>query len=276
METATATLAGWEHPLAEATGIPLNVLAAIGSLVIGLLLALLLRRLTLSALRRFGHAIPEVGRPAGLREADLARTRTALGRLVFWLTITLAVMAATEQLGLPVLTAWISGVASYLPRVVVAVLVLVLGLAMARVAGRTAARLARRVGIADGARLGRVAEIAVYSITALVAIEALGIDITFIEVALLVVLAGALLGGALAFGGGARALVADILACHYIQRVYEVGHTLRIPGDEGTAVEGSLVRIVPPLVILETRDGEVSVPGSQLTSGRVTRTLPPS
>ena len=271
METTRPPLAGWEHPLAAMTGIPTNVLAAIGSLLIGCALAFLLRWLTVNALRRFASAIPEADRPAGLREADVARTRAALGRLVFWLTITLAVMAATEKLGLPVLTAWISGVASYLPRIVVAVLVGVLGVTIARVGGRTAARLADRAGLADDKRLGRVAELVVYSITALVAVDALGIDVTFIEVALLVVLAGALLGGALAFGGGARTLVSDILACHYVQRVYEVGQTLTIPSDGGAVTEGSLVRVVPPLVILETEAGEVSIPGSQITSGRVTR-----
>ena len=90
-------------------------------LVCGLAIALVLRGLT----RRL------VGRGARLMQGLYAkgggapsteRLERATGDAVYWLVIVCAVMAATEMLGLPVVTTWLSGVASFLPRVAAAVL----------------------------------------------------------------------------------------------------------------------------------------------------------
>jgi hypothetical protein len=215
---------------------------------------------------RLGGGLSRLSAGDALRDADLRRTARAVGRIVFWLVVALAVMGATERLGLPVVTAWLSGVANYLPRVLVAVLIVVAGLALSRLAGTGAARAAASSGIADARQIRRLVELTALSVTALVAIEALGIDITFLQIAILVVLGGLLLGGALAFGLGAQSLVADILACHYAQRLYQPGQRVRLERPDGATIEGQLLRVVPPCVILETPEGEVAVPARQITS----------
>jgi len=258
----------WGDALGTRSGLTAALVLALGW-VAGLVLARVAER----GLTRLGRLFAGQAGRSGLREPELTRSARAGGRVVFWLVFALAVMGATERLGLPVVTSWLSGVASYLPRILVAILVVVAGMALARAASAGAARAAASSGVGDTHRIARLAELTVMAVTGLVAIEALGIDITFLEVAILVALGGLLLAAALAFGMGARELVADILACHYVLRLYQVGQTLRIEPDAGhpTAIEGRLLRVVPPCVVLQTALGEVAVPARRITGGATSR-----
>ncbi|HTU59917.1 MAG TPA: hypothetical protein VMF89_15805, partial [Polyangiales bacterium] len=101
--------------------------------------------------------------------------------------------------------------------------------------------------------------------TALVAIEQLGIDISFLKSTLLIVLGGLLTGAAIAFGVGGRDLVANILSAHYVHRLYQVGQTVRVDG-----VEGRIVRIAETSVILECAEGDVSIPARVFSDRRST------
>jgi hypothetical protein len=225
-----------------------------------------LQRLASSAVARLGSALPLPGTQSGLRAEDLRRTGNAVGRVVFWLVLALAVMAATERMGMPVVTAWLSGVANYLPRIVVAVLIAAAGLPLSRLAGAAASRAALSAGTSGARRVGKLAEVSAIAVTALIAIETLGIEVSFLHFAILVVLAALLFGAGLAFALGARELVAEILACHYVQRLYHVGQRVEVQGDGG-AVTGRILRVVPPCVVLETPAGEVAVPASRFTTG---------
>jgi hypothetical protein len=176
-----------------------------------------------------------------------------------------AVMAATETMGLPVVTAWLSGVATFLPRVAVAIMIVALGTVAARVTRHVVISTANAANVAMADRLGRVTEMALLLGTALVAIEQLGIEISFLKATLLILLGGMLLGAALAFGFGGRDLVANILSAHYVHRLYQVGQIVRIDG-----IEGRIVRLTETSVILECAEGDVSVPARTFAEQRST------
>jgi small-conductance mechanosensitive channel len=119
-------------------------------------------------------------------------------------------------------------------------------------------------------RLGRLAEIGVWVGTTLVAIEQLGIEISFLKATLTVVLAALLGGAALSFGLGGQRVAANILSAHYVQKLYQVGQTIRLDG-----IEGRIARITETTVILESEEGEVAIPASSVTDGRSLLVLKP-
>ena len=94
-------------------------------------------------------------------------------------------------------------------------------------------------------------------VSVLVAVSQAGLNVSFLTSILLLVLGSGLLGGVLTFALGARATVANILACHYLQKTYKVGHRVRAGGFEGEIVE-----ITATAVVLEAEEGRVSVPAS--------------
>jgi hypothetical protein len=237
---------------------------AILILLLGLIAASLLGRLARRLVGRSARWIGDL-QPGAMSVPHLDRVQTAVGRAVYWLVVVLAVMAATETLGLPVVTAWLSGIATFLPRVAVAILIIALGTVAARVARHVVTSTAAAANVSSPERMGRVTELALLLGTALVAIEQLGIEISFLKATLLILFGALLLGAALAFGIGGRDLVANILSAHYVHRLYQVGQVVRIDG-----IEGRIVRIAETSVILECPEGDVSIPARLFADNRST------
>lgn len=250
--------------IALATGIERRTVVAALILVVGLIAAALLGRLARRLVARSARWIGSL-QPGSVNLPHLERVQKAVGSAVYWLVVICAVMAATETLGLPVVTAWLSGVATFLPRIAVAILIVALGTVAARVTRHLVTSTATAANVASAERLGRVTELTLLLGTALVAIEQLGIEISFLKATLLILFGALLTGAALAFGMGGRDLVANILSAHYVHRLYQVGQVVRIDG-----VEGRIVRIAETSVILECPEGDVSIPARVFADSRST------
>ncbi len=250
--------------IAMATGLTRSTVVAALILLVGLIAAAVLGRLARRLVARSASWLGSL-QPGVMSVPHFDRVEKAVGRAVYWLVVVCAVMAATETLGLPVVTAWLSGVATFLPRIAVAILILALGTVAARVARHVVSSTAAAANVSSSERVGRVVELALLLGTALVAIEQLGIEISFLKATLLILLGGMLLGAGLAFGFGGRDLVANILSAHYVHRLYQVGQVVRIDG-----IEGRIVRITETSVILECTEGDVSVPARTFAEQRST------
>jgi hypothetical protein len=255
--------------LLEATGLPRSALLSIVILVVGLLVAVVFDRAGRKLTRQAAGLLAGMGRSIA-PAFDTTRTERIVGRTLYWLVIALAVMAATEALGLPIVTAWLSGIASYVPRIAVAMLIWGLGLIAGRAVRHVVAGAASSARMPAARRLGRLVEIAIWVGTSLVAVEQLGIEISFLKSTLMVALAALLGGAAIAFGLGGQRVAANILSAHYVQKLYQVGQTIRLDG-----IEGRIARITETAVILESEEGEVAIPASSITDGRSLLVLKP-
>jgi hypothetical protein len=250
--------------IAAATGLERSTVVAVLILLIGLVLAVVAGRLARRLVARSARWIGDL-QPGAMSLPHLDRVQRGVGRAVYWLVVVCAVMAATETLGLPVVTAWLSGIATFLPRVAVAILIVALGTVAARVARHVVVSTASAANVPSADRLGRVTELVLVLGTALVAIEQLGIEISFLKATLLIFFGALLLGAALAVGFGGRDLVANILSAHYVHRLYQVGQIVRVDG-----VEGRIVRIAETSVILECAEGDVAIPARVFADSRTT------
>ena len=250
--------------IAAATGLTKSTVVAVLIMLVGLVAAAIFGRLARKLVARSARWLGSL-QPGGVSLPHFDRVEAAVGRAVYWLVVVCAVMAATETLGLPVVTAWLSGVATFLPRIAVAILIVALGTVAARVTRHIVTSTASAANVTSAERMGRVTEMALLLGTALVAIEQLGIEISFLKATLLILLGGMLLGAALAFGFGGRDLVANILSAHYVHRLYQVGQHIRIDG-----LEGRIVRITETSVILECAEGDVSIPARTFADSRST------
>jgi hypothetical protein len=257
----------WVARVAAVTGLTASTIVATLMLLFGLGIALLLRGLTRRLVRRGGRLMHGL-QARGSEVPSTERIERAAGEVVYWLVVVFAVMAATETLGLPVVTAWLSGIASFFPRVVAAGLIVVFGTVAARLTRRLVARTASSAKLPSSDRLARAAELAILVGSGLVAADELGIEISFLKSSLLIVL-GATLGGlALGLALGGRDLIANILSAHYVHKLYGVGQTVRI-GE----TEGRILRITETFVVLECAEGSVAVPARSFSDMRSTMIL---
>jgi hypothetical protein len=159
-------------------------------------------------------------------------------------------------------------VVSYLPRLLIAVVIAFVGLVVGRLARGAVTRAARSAELVYAARLGRVTEIAIVLVSILVAIEQVGVEVRFVTGAVLIVLAALTGGAALAFGLGGRDIVANILAGHYVRKLYEVGNVVRIADTEGR-----IIRMTPTAVIVQSKEGETAIPTRHFADTVSTRVL---
>ncbi len=174
---------------------------------------------------------------------------------VYWVILFFFVTVATETLRLPVVTTWLSGVALYLPRIIFAVLIIVAGLVGGIVLRELVTAGAASARITHPAFLGNLTRYTVITMSILIAVNEVGVDITLLTDILTLVLAALLFGAAIGFALGAKETIASIIASYYVQKQYRVGQTVAIDG-----VEGEIVEITPTTVVLEARDGVVCVP----------------
>ncbi len=260
-------LANWVETLRAAfTGVLQSAYAylprlvgALAVLLLGWGLAKLLRLVVGRLLRRARSLIPTSILGAEHQES-VGSVMRLVGGLSFWLVVLFAAAAAAEVLGLSALTGGLSGFASYVPRLIAAVLVLLGGVVCGTIAAGWMRSFARVERIAYGDSAARAARTTIILFASVVALAQVGIDSTLLVVGVGTVL-GAFLGAvALAFGLGARATVANIIGAHYVQRSYKVNQRIRI-GDH----EGQILEIRPTGVLLDTRDGVVHVPASTFT-----------
>jgi small-conductance mechanosensitive channel len=251
--------------VSESSGVPRSALGAAVVLIVGWAVAQLLRLVVKKLVMRLEQLLPS--RDQADVEDAVGRHRAArvISRAVFWLVMLVFVMMATEMLGLPVVTAWLSGITSYLPRLFVSLIVAMVGLVLGRITRRAVDRAASSAGLSYAGRLGGLAQGLVVIAALLIAVEQLGIGVHFVTTALMIALGSLLGSAALAFGLGGRSVVANILAGHYVRKLYDVGQVIRVDG-----VEGRVLRMTPTAVILEAEDGEVAVPTSELLSVRST------
>ncbi len=246
-----------------ATHIPTAVLAVL-VIAIGYVVALLFRALATSLLRRWSTRLVGVVERMSHRRGvamplDQAEAETVVvsvtSRIVFWLVFAIFLAVATSVLGVPVISTWLQGFAAYLPRVLAAAAVLLLGVLAGHVARILALSAAASGGLTYARPLARTVHLGVVVVAAVIAIGELGVEVTILIVLGAIALGAVLGGAALAFGLGARGAVSNLVACHYLARMYRVGHRVRIEG-----YEGPIVAIEPTAVVLQTAEGRVSIP----------------
>lgn len=250
------TAAEWESLRAQAAAFLPQLGAALLMLVAGWALASLLRFVVRRAVAIFDRALPALRVRTSLQRLGLERPAgDILGAVVFWLVLLVFVSSALDSLGLPVLSVWVEAVARYLPRILSALLIGLAGV-IAGVLVRDAISAATlRAGLSHGALVGRLLQMTILGVSALVAVDQVGLNVTLVSQFLLALLGATFFSAAIAFGLGARVIVANILACHYLRRTFSVGHRVQVGGHEG-----EIDHITPTAVVLSTPEGRVVVP----------------
>lgn len=235
-----------------------NFLGALVIFLLGFLIASLLRSLVYRFFKNSGRIIPYEKIQSRLHPSKMEQSASVISRILYWTIIFFFFTIATEALGFPVVTTWLSGIASYLPKVFAAVLIVIFGIVGGVIVRDLIASATLPAGITYGNILGKTAQYTVVLITLLIAIDQIGVDISFLMSIIMILIAAMLLGAALAFGIGARTSVSNILASYYLQKTYKAGQRVKI-GD----TEGEIIQITPTAVILETSSGQVHIPAKQ-------------
>jgi len=209
---------------------------------------------------RFIHQLPRVIPNQKVRTSfkayiDQKPITQVLGGILYWILILFFLAVATETLGLPVVTPWLSGLVSYLPKILSATLICIAGVTGGAILRDFTLTAASSAGLAYGAFLGKLVQISVLLVTLLI-----GIDIGLQENLVMIAIGALCFGAMLSLGLGSQSSVKNILTAYYLQKVYKIGDRVRIEDREGRIVE-----ISPLSVILEAEDGRICIPAQKFS-----------
>lgn len=245
------------------------LLGALALVLLGWVLAVVLRQLS----RRLSdRGLSLLARRKSMRAriqqstAVQAFPRT-LSQIVFWVVLLFFITAAIEVLGLEAVSQVLGEAATYLPRVLGALLIFGAALWLSELSRTVVSRGMAQTQIGRAELVGRLSQIAVVTIGLILAVDQLGVNSTILVVVLVALFACTFGAGALAFGLGARDTVGNIIGMHYFSSAYRTDDRIRIDGIEGRVVAKTTTNVT-----LETDEGLVTIPG-YLFSTRTTTLL---
>ncbi len=192
-----------------------DLLLAVLLLVVGWLIAKLLRRLAIRALR--AARIDEIAERSGLDDFLVQggvehTTVTLIGGAVYWLILAVVFIALLDALGLRTAEVLMARLAGFVPNLVVATGILVFGTLMARVIGGLVFSYLSNIGSHAAAPIGMLARYAVLVFVLFMAAEQLAIQTAVLVSAFQIAFAALCLAAALAFGLGGRDWAEKVIA----------------------------------------------------------------
>lgn len=192
-----------------------DLLLAVALLVVGWLIAKLLRRLAIRVLR--AARIDEIAERSGLDDFLVQggvehTTVTLIGGAVYWLILAVVFIALLDALGLRTAEVLMARLAGFVPNLVVATGILVFGTLLARVIGGLVFSYLSNIGSHAAAPIGVLARYAVLVFVLFMAAEQLAIQTAVLVSAFQIAFAALCLAAALAFGLGGRDWAEKVIA----------------------------------------------------------------
>ena len=242
-----------------------RIAGALLLLIVGLLAAIVLGRLTRRALVRAGldRFADRSGTSELLGQAGLPSSLSGLiGTAVRLTIVVVAVFASLTLLGLAFLSDSLNESILYIPRLLVALALVLIGVVLGAFArawlDRTSAQLDFPVAI------GPVVQVLVIVLFGLCAAVQAGVTVAPLTAIALILLAACAFTLALAFGLGAREMARSLTSGRYARADFEVGQTIRV-GD----VRGEIVSIEAAATTLKADNETIRVPNSLLVERMV-------
>ncbi len=227
----------FENVFTQIASLAPQACAMVVILVVGFLLAKWIGRMGTALSEAIGlqTAAERSGLASSMKQVGISRTVPSIvGLIVFWLLLSVAVMAAFNVLNLPAVTEAMQVVVAFIPKILVATVVIVIGLLVASFVRGVIATSADRVGVAYAEHLANGCYYVLALITFLAAFNQLGLQFELLNQMILIASGGLALGFALAFGLGGRDTMAGILSGYYVRQRFAAGDHVTIGDLEGT------------------------------------------
>lgn len=244
-----------------------QVLGALGILVVGWLVAVLLRKITAKALRALGLDViaERTGMTDVLQRGSIRKRPSELiGAGIYWLILFSALVAMFNTLGLNMASMLLQSIVTYIPHLLIALLLLSLGFFASRYIDTLVTAAATAFDLPAPHAWGRVAQSLILFMAGVVALGELDISTQIISLTFLVFLGVAGIAAAMAFGLGARRVVEQLAAGQGLRQLLQPGDVIQYDCHEGT-----LEAVGYTHISLRTDQGVVTIPNTVMLNATI-------
>lgn len=245
-----------------------NLIGAMIILLIGLIIAYILKKISSSLFRKFG--LDRISKDAGvsgvMKDAGLSNRPSILaGKMVFWLVLFVFLVPAANTLGLTELVTLFKGIIGFLPKIITALIIIVLGAMFAQFLRRSIISKPATVDSNSAKSLGNFVYGIMITVIVLVALEQLDIETELLHSLIKLIVAGIMLTLALSLGFGAKEIAYNLLSGINAREHFKVGDKIEINDVVGNLKEVSTLSTIITISENET----VSIPNSLLYNSLV-------
>lgn len=201
--------------LAQISQFFINVLGVLIILIMGWLLARLVKTLVIKSLRavKVDEFSDSIELDSLLAKGGIKYSFSELiGVVLYWLLLLVTFMVAINAVGLTIAAELLNRILLYIPQVISALFILILSMFVATFLKNMVQTMAVNAGLSQDKILGKVVEVVVMVFAIAIALEQLNIGARIIELTLGVLLGSLGLGLALAFGLGCKDLAGKHVA----------------------------------------------------------------
>ena len=191
-----------------------RLLTALVILLVGVVIAKLLRRLVISFFETIKVSLAFKNTPVEhfLKNADLTtKVEEVIGGVVYWLLMLVVLQTAVSVLGLTSLSLILDRILGYLPSIISAILILFIGILLSGLVESLVKGSIKSMDGKSSRLLGKVSSYLVMVLTVMMAISELGIATEFIMILFIGFVAFLSLGLGLSFGLGGQHVVRKML-----------------------------------------------------------------
>ncbi len=244
-----------------------SLLGAILLFFIGWIVAVVVRFFFGSILKRFG--VNKISEKTGIASMMASWGFTSslsllIARFAYWIILFLFLLAATESLGLGFVAGALKSAVTFMPRLLGSLLIVLLGVIFSGVIGDALGAYADKSGLRSGSFIGTMVKYVLFVFVFIVALQQLGVETVLFSGVIIILLGSLLLSLSISFGIGNRELARNISAGFHARESFLPGARIKF-GDH----TGKLVRIGAFKFIIETSDGQVSLPNHILTEEEI-------
>lgn len=198
-----------------------RLLAAFVILIIGWMLSLLLRSIVRKGLvtARFDRFSDNLGITQIFGKAGITGKPSDLfGSFIFWLVLTMVMMASVGALEISALSAIVASFFTYLPRVFSALLILIVGFLIGSFLSRAAVLAVVNAGLNSATLVGEGVRLLITIIAFAMALEQLQIAAGIVRSAFTITFGALMLSAALALGLGGRDVARQLLEERFLKK----------------------------------------------------------
>lgn len=258
-------------PLQQASQTIMNYLpqlvGALALLLVGWIVAMLLRKVTGKALRAAGVDViaQRMGITTVLARGGISkRPSELLGWGSYWLILFSTLVATFNALGLEMASLLLHAIALYIPRLLVALLLFGLGFVASRYIDTIVTAGATALNLPMPDIWGRAAQSLILFMASIMVLNELGIATRMVTLSFIVLLAVGGLTAVLAFGLGSKDVAGQLSAGQCLRNVLQPGDVVQYGCYEGTVQEIGYTHIG-----LVTEEGIVTIPNATFLNATI-------
>ncbi|WP_425075749.1 mechanosensitive ion channel family protein [Psychroserpens sp. S379A] len=238
------------------------VVLIIGWLVSKLIVKIIKKALKLSKANKLDDKLNEIEIVEG-KQLNFD-TIKIVSTFVKWMIYIMILIVVSDILNLKIISEQISNFLGYVPQLFVALVIFTLGLLFANFVKKGLQSFFESMDLSGGKIISQIVFFLLVIFISITALNQAGVNTEIITSNLTMILAAFLLSFAIAFGLGAREIIADLLRTFYTRKTYEVGKKIEFKNDIYEVVEISNISVV-----LKNAEGKHVVPIKDIVENQI-------